>query len=103
MRKAPQGRGRQANPVDDAAGAPCALGPVAETMYAQRAIEDIGHAVARVQRGIRILEDHLRLAPEWLQLALAQAADVAALEQDLPCRWIDQAQDGFTQGRLAAA
>jgi hypothetical protein len=33
-------------------------------MDAERVLEDLPDALARVQRCVRILEDHLKLAPE---------------------------------------
>ena len=44
-------------------------------------------AHARVQRGVRVLEDHLHLAPQRPQLAPRQRGDVRALELASARRW----------------
>ena len=49
----------------------------------QRLGDQLAHALARVERGVRVLEDHLHLAPQRSQRAAVEARDVAPLEDDL--------------------
>src|SRR5690606_1330122 len=50
--------------------------------------------MARVQRLHRVLENHLYVAAQWLELTWRQLADVLPLEQDL-------SRAGFVQTRNA--
>ncbi len=57
----------------------------------------------RVQRGVRILEDDLHLAPDAAQLALGHARDLAAVEEHALRRSPDEAEQRPPERRLAAA
>src|SRR5215207_37283 len=57
----------------------------------------------RVQRGERVLEDHLHPPPQRAQLSLAGVGDVAPVEDDAPAGRLVQAQQRTADGRLAAA
>ena len=48
----------------------------------ERVGDDRADALARVERRVRILEDHLHLAPQRAQRAPDELRDVAAVEQD---------------------
>ena len=78
-----------------------ALFPVGvELMHIQRLPDNIFDRHARVQRRIRVLEDHLHL--------LAHVGDVLcrdrlAVEDDLACRRLIEPQNRASDGRLAAA
>ena len=72
-----------------------------ELVYVQRLADDIGDRHARVQRGIRILEDHGCLAAEGLNVGLG--ADGLAVVDDLAGRGLVEVQDGAADRRLAAA
>jgi hypothetical protein len=50
----------------------------------ERAAEDLGDALARVQRGERVLEDHLHVAAQRPHLAAPGPRDVAPAEGDAP-------------------
>src|SRR5690242_21312871 len=69
----------------------------------ERVGEDLPDALARVQRRVWILEDHLQLAPERAKLAAREPRDVVAVEADRSgCRLV-QANEQAAEGRLAAA
>ena len=57
----------------------------------------------RVQRGIRVLEDHLHPAPERPQLGLAEVRDVLAVEDDPAAGRLVETQDRPAHGGLPAA
>ena len=69
-------------------------------MQAQRIGQGAAHGLARIERGVGVLEDHLDGARGLQPLALAE---VAAVERDVAVRRRDQAHDGERQGGLAAA
>src|SRR5262249_44999565 len=53
-------------------------------------------------RRVRVLEDHLHLAPVRAELARGEPADVLPVEDDLALGDVHQAQDEPRGGRLAA-
>src|SRR5215211_6900732 len=57
----------------------------------------------RVQRRVRVLEDHLHPASERPELLLVELRDVLAVEDDPPGRRRVQPQDRAADGGLAAA
>lgn len=59
--------------------------------------------MSRIQRAKGILEDHLHLPPKWSELPFRQGNHVATVEQNLSARRLNQLEDGFADGRLAAA
>ena len=61
------------------------------------------HALARVQRRVGVLEDHLHVAPRRPQLRAAERGDVAAVELDPPRGQLGEPQQRAPQRRLAAA
>ncbi|CUJ66849.1 Uncharacterised protein [Achromobacter ruhlandii] len=69
----------------------------------QRFHDGIAHRHARVERGERILEDELDVAPQRLHGAAAQRADVLAVELDRAALALDQLQQRTAGGGLAAA
>ena len=71
-------------------------------MHAQRLADHASDRVARVQRGVRILEDHLHPLAQRPQLAFAEVRDVRAVEDDLAAGRLVQAQEGAADRRLAA-
>src|SRR3954453_12105477 len=62
--------------------------------------DDLPDGLARVQRRVRILEDHLHLTAQRTEVALRQVRDVAAVEDDLPGRRLEQAHDQPRRRRL---
>jgi hypothetical protein len=68
-----------------------------------RLVQRGAHAHARVQRRVRVLEDHLHAPAQLAQLASARRADVHALEPDRPAVRLDEPDEAARQRRLAAA
>ena len=64
--------------------------------------DDRADRLPRVQRGIRILKDHLHLPAERPHLAPIQLGDVPAVELDRPGGRLDQLRDQTGSRRLAA-
>src|SRR5207247_642698 len=60
-----------------------------------------GHA--RVERTVRVLENHLELAAQRPQFGTVQPSDVFAFEEELASGRLDEPDDGAAQGGLAAA
>src|SRR5439155_23045983 len=56
--------------------------PAGQPVHAQRLADDPADAVARVQGRERILEHDLHAPPQRLEVALAEAGDVLAVEDD---------------------
>jgi hypothetical protein len=69
----------------------------------QRLADDLHHALARVERRERVLEHHLHLAPQRLELLALCGGDVVTVEAELPFGGVDQAHDGPRHRRLPAA
>ena len=74
-----------------------------EVMQHQRLAEDLGDRHARVERGVRVLEDDLRLPAERAQCVGVEAEQVTPFETDAAGVRLDQAQHQAAHGRLAAA
>src|SRR5207253_1043500 len=64
--------------------------------------DDPTDRVARIERGIWILEDHLHPPPYRMEVGLGRRRDVVPLEYDAPACRLVEAQDGATERRLAA-
>jgi hypothetical protein len=60
-----------------------------------------GHA--RVEAGVRVLEDHLHLAPHPAHAVAAEPGEVFAEQAHAAAGWLQELQDGATGGALAAA
>ena len=70
----------------------------------QALAHDVAHLGALVQRGLRVLKDHLNLTGDLLvQRTRDFAVDLLALVQDLTARGGQNAQDGPADGGLAGA
>ena len=68
-----------------------------------RLADDLATGHARVERGVRILEDDVHATAEGPQLAPREVRDVLAVEPDRPVRRLEQPVDAVADGRLAAA
>ena len=75
-----------------------ALLAVGEAVDGERLGQRLVHGVARMQRGVGVLEDHLDAAREG---AVARHADGLAVEQDAPGRERRQPADGAQHRRLS--
>src|SRR6059036_2756776 len=69
----------------------------------QRLRDRIHHGETRVERFVRILEDHLHAATEVLQRPSLQRGDVVAVEQELAFRGLFEFHEEAARGRLPAA
>jgi hypothetical protein len=69
----------------------------------QRAAHDLAYALARVERGVGVLEDHLHLATQRAEIAAAHARDLAAVEPDRAGGRLQELEDRARQGGLSAA
>ncbi len=69
----------------------------------QRLADDGADGEPRIERGVRVLEDDLHVAPQRAQCLAAQPSDVGTLEPDFARTRLDQPQDAAAGGRLAAA
>ena len=69
----------------------------------QRLAQRLAHAHARVQAGVRVLEDHLDVTPQAAEAALGEPGDVLAAEQDPAAGRVGQPHDAARGRRLAAA
>src|SRR5256885_16983814 len=69
----------------------------------QGLLDDVEHALARVQRTERVLVDQLHAAAQLAQGLAAQARDLGAFDADAARRGPAQAHDGADGGGLARA
>ena len=74
-----------------------------DAVQRERRADDLADPLARVQRRERVLEDHLHLAPDGLELRAAGLRDVGAAEADRAAGRVEQAHERARQRRLAAA
>ncbi len=79
------------------------LGFGAELVHLQRLGDDEADALARVQRRVRVLEDHHHLAAERAHLRAREIGDVVAAELDRAAGRIEQLHDAARHRRLATA
>ena len=73
------------------------------SMNDQRLLDDLPRAHSRIQRGVRILKDHLHVAAARRACARREAEHVLAAERDVAGRRLDQPQDAAPGRALAAA
>ena len=69
----------------------------------ERLSDDLAHRLPRVERRVRILEDHLHLAPQRPHLARGELRDVAPVEANRSGGGLEQLQHQARGRRLAAA
>src|SRR5436305_1414965 len=77
--------------------------PGQQSVDGERLGDDGAHGLAGVQRGVRILEDHLDLAMQRLQRSSLSVRDVLPLEQDAAGGRLEQPDEEPRGGALAAA
>src|SRR5205814_10410006 len=73
-----------------------------QAMYGERLADDIARGHARIERGKRVLEHVLHLAPVRPQLRLADLCDVVAVDLDGATGGLDQPQHGARHRGFAA-
>src|SRR4029450_9242112 len=76
---------------------------VGKAVDLERVADDRPDPLARVQRRVRVLEDHLDLAPELAKLIALEVRDVLAVELDRALGDRQQPADQAGQGGLAPA
>src|SRR3954470_14521853 len=69
----------------------------------ERLADDRADGLARVQGRVRVLENHLHVAPQRLQGVARHVSDVPAAVVDLAARRLEQAREQARGRRLAAA
>src|SRR6516225_5673896 len=79
------------------------LAAAGDTVVDERLADDVVDFEAWVERGVRVLEDDLQLAPIGPHLTAGQPVDALAPDADLARGRIDQFEDRLAGGRLAAA
>ena len=79
------------------------LFPLGQLEDVDRLADDVAHRLARVERRVRILEDHGHLAPPGAQPFASLLGDVFAFEMDRAGRGFEQPDQGSTKGRFAAS
>src|SRR5262249_42181155 len=72
-------------------------------LEAEGRADDRADGMPRVQRRVRVLEDHLDVPPERPHLAWPQVGDVVAVENDPPSGGLKEAGQQTAGGRLAAS
>src|SRR6185312_4774667 len=93
---------READGLEDLAHALLLLGAGAEVVDPHGIGDDRPDALARVERCVGILEDHLHLAAQRTQAPGSEILDRGPLKDDLAGRRLEEAHDGSSQRRLAA-
>ena len=74
-----------------------------DAVVVKRLADDLARVHARIERRIRILEDHLQAAPARAHRGAIESRDVLAFQRDRAARGLDQAQDRLSGRRLPAA
>src|SRR5260370_25582265 len=74
-----------------------------DAVYHRRLADDVAHAHARVERGIRVLEDHLDRELGGLAPGRIERGAVAAAIEDAAGARLHDAGDDAAEGRLPAA
>src|SRR5687768_1478802 len=74
-----------------------------ETVRPQRLSNYVPDGHARVEGGVRVLEDHLHVATHRPQILSLCARDVAPTEDDVPSRRLVELEDGAPRCALSAA
>ena len=74
--------GAQADAVEQILDAPLQVGAPGDPVQVQRVTDDLAHPLSRVQRGERVLEDHLHLTAHRTQLASRTPDEFLAEKRD---------------------
>ena len=95
--------GLQADAVEQVLHAALQLRAAGQPVQLERVADDLAHPLARIERGERVLEDHLHLPAHRAQVATRPADQFLAGEPHRPGRRGRQLQDRPAQRRLAAS
>ncbi len=74
-----------------------------EAVVGQRLADDLARGLARVERGVGVLEDDLEVTAMAMHLAPAETEELLTLEAHAAGGGLDQPQYDLARGRLAAA
>ena len=74
-----------------------------KTVDVQRLADDVANCLPRIQRRVRVLEDHRHIAAMCTERAATLVGDVLALELNRSGGRVEQPDDGAAECRLAAA
>src|SRR4051794_39591873 len=102
MREAVVMLGVETHDLEQLLHASLPIGGRADLVDLERLRDDRADALAGVQRGVRILEDHHHLAPDRPHLLATQVSNVATVEDDLAPGRLEQARYAPRHRRLAA-
>src|SRR5438876_1293984 len=101
---APRQLRRELHDLEQARDAGPRVGRRALAQAAQRPPDRVAHGVARVERALGVLEDHLKLPPQRAAAAVdAEPADLGAVEHDVAIRGDLDAGQHLRERGLAAA
>ena len=103
VRKALHLGAAEAHPLEQLRDPFLPFGGAAEAVNPQQLAHDVARRHARIERGIRVLEDDLHLAAHRAHVGLAEIGHVAAVEADRALGRVDQPEHGAPDGGLAAA
>ena len=103
MRKPCRCRRRQADQIKQFAHPLARAARRHQTVQAQRTAENLAHRHARIERCIRILEDHLHASAQRTDLRLTDVRDVLAVEHDAALGRFGQTHHHTRERRFAAA
>ena len=95
--------GAEADQVEDLLDARPQVAALRDPVQPQRLADDRTARHARVQRRVRILEDHVQLASQRPHLPSREMRDVDAAQQDLAGGRLGEPHDAVGDGRFAAA
>jgi hypothetical protein len=93
----------QANGVEDRGNGRVERASFRDSMQAHGLADDVADRHPRIERRIRILKDHVQLAPERAHPPAREVGHVGAVHDDAPLRRFGQAHHAIRDGRLAAA
>ena len=103
VREAIEVLGVEADDLEELLDAPLALGGRPDAVELERLADDEPDPLARVERRVRVLEDHHHVPPQRPHLASRQPGDVAALVDDAAGGRLEQLEEAADERRLPAA
>ena len=93
----------QPDDVEQLLYAALVLGRGTDLVHLERLADDRPHALAGIQRGVRVLEHHHHVAAHLEQRIALDGGDVLTVEQDAPAGRGEQPHDAAGHRRLATA
>ena len=93
----------EADDLEQLLGAAPPRAPRPDAVDEQRLADDVADGHPRVQRGVRVLEDDLDLAPDLAKVAAAHRRQLAPVERHGSLGRLQQLENAEARGRLARA